>query len=109
LAAHGFNCEELITNIFTAYIAVKDEEFLQLVRLHYFQYEQGQGAGDPDKVMQSMEAHYHKRIIDGTWNPKIDKSDKDRIIALETMIAELEKGSGKNQGQNKGNDSINAK
>jgi hypothetical protein len=54
LAAHGHKCEELINNLFSAYLAVKDEEFLQLVCMYFFQHEQSQEPGDPNKLMQAM-------------------------------------------------------
>jgi hypothetical protein len=39
--------------------------------------------------MLVMEQNYHRRMLEGTWNPKQNKADKERIIALETTISEL--------------------
>jgi hypothetical protein len=89
LAAHSVKCDELIPNLFTSYLTVKDEEFLQLVRMHYFQHEQSNAVGNPTSIMKSIENHYHRRVAEGTWNPVISKTDKERIIALESTIAEL--------------------
>jgi hypothetical protein len=40
-------------------------------------------------MMVAMEQTYHRRSIDGTWNPKQIKTDKERIIALKTTITKL--------------------
>jgi hypothetical protein len=40
--------------------------------------------------MLAMEQNYHRRIMEGTWNPKQVKTDKEQIIALESTIAKLE-------------------
>jgi hypothetical protein len=97
LTAYNYKCEELVPNLFTAYMAFKDDEFLHLVRMHYFQHEQERAEQDEDyaSIMRALENHYHRRLIDGTWNPTITKSDKERIIALETTIADLRADSAK--------------
>jgi hypothetical protein len=89
LAAHGIICSELVTNLFTAYFAVKDDEFLQFVRLHYFQYEQSPNVTNATTLMASVENHYYRRLAENSWHPTISKSDKEKIIALETTIAEM--------------------
>jgi hypothetical protein len=96
LAAHGIQCTELLTNLFSAYNQVQDAEFAQHVRLYYFQYTsasiRGQNVDITREMMLAMEQNYHRRLIEGTWNPKQIKTDKDRIIALESTIAELKAG-----------------
>jgi hypothetical protein len=93
LAAHGIQCTELLTNLFAAYNQVQDAEFAQHVRLYYFNYTSAHLRGQPyditNELMLAMEQNYHRRVIEGTWNPKQLKTDKERIIALETTIAEL--------------------
>jgi hypothetical protein len=40
-------------------------------------------------IMLTMEQSYHRRLIEGTWGPKEVKTDKERIIALESTITEM--------------------
>jgi hypothetical protein len=80
LAAHGITCTELLTNLFTAYNQVQDSEFIQHVNMYYFQYTNdelvGQNRDITKTLMRAMEQHYHRRMADGTWNPKHVKTDK---------------------------------
>jgi hypothetical protein len=39
--------------------------------------------------MTVLKQNYHRRVEEGTWNMKSVKTDKERIIALETTITEL--------------------
>jgi hypothetical protein len=93
LAAHSFTCTELLTFLFTAYSQVQDTEFTQHVNMYYFQYTNdtllGQHPNMTRNLMKAMEQHYHRRVAQGTWNPKQVHTDKERIIALETTIMEL--------------------
>lgn len=108
--AHGVQCPELLTNLFTAYGQVQDPEFEQHVRMYYFQYTnaslRGQEQDLTREMMLAMEQNYHRRVENGTWNPKQLKTDKERIIALETTITELKavnsgtSPSGNNNNQN---------
>jgi hypothetical protein len=103
LAAHGIQCTELLTNLFAAYSQVQDAEFAQHVRLYYFNYTSSHLRGQPqditNELMLAMEQNYHRRVIEGTWNPRQLKTDKERIIALESTIAEL-KSAGNNATSN---------
>jgi hypothetical protein len=98
LAAHGIQCTELLTNLFAAYNQVQDAEFAQHVRLYYFNYTSSNLRGQPqditNELMLAMEQNYHRRVMEGTWNPKQLKTDKERIIALDTTIAELNANKG---------------
>jgi hypothetical protein len=93
LLAHGVQCTELLTNLFFAYGQVQDSEFEQHVRMFFFRYTTADYHGlDTDlsrEMMVVMEQHYHRRVLQGNWNPKQLKTDKERIIALETTITEL--------------------
>jgi hypothetical protein len=95
LNAHGIECTELVTNLFAAYKQVPDNEFLQHVQMYYFQYTSANARGQNQnqdittELMLVMEQTYHRRMDDNTWNLKVVKTDKERIIALESTIAEL--------------------
>jgi hypothetical protein len=93
LLAHGIECTELITNLFSAYKEVPDDEFLHHVQMYYFQYTsanmRGQAQDLTNEIMVVLEQNFHRRMEEGTWNPKNIKTDKERIIALETVITEL--------------------
>jgi hypothetical protein len=89
LAAHGIGCDDLEENLYSAYLSVKDDEFMQLVRISYFKHEQSNEPGNPMKLMKVMENHHHRRLTEGTWNPTIGKTDREKIIALESTIAQM--------------------
>jgi hypothetical protein len=63
LAAHGIQCTELLTNLFSAYNQVQDVEFTQHVRLYYFNYTSAGLRGDnndfTNELMLAMEQNYH--------------------------------------------------
>jgi hypothetical protein len=93
LLAHGIECSELITNLFSAYKEVPYDELLHPVQMYYFQYAsanmRGQAEDLTNEIMTVLEQNYHRRVEEGTWNMKSVKTDKERIIALETTITEL--------------------
>jgi hypothetical protein len=92
--AHGVQFPELLTNLFTAYGQVQDLEFEQHVRMYYFQYTsaslRGQEQDLTREMMLAMEQNYHCRVENGTWNPKQLQTAKERIIASESTITELQ-------------------
>ena len=88
LKAYGERCDELLTNLFKAYKVIKDEEFIQFVRNHEFnQDQQGGIALTPKVLMTSVENHYSKRLVDDTWYPTKVKTEREKIIAMELIIA----------------------
>lgn len=88
LKAYGERCDELLTNLFKAYKVIKDEEVIQFVRNHEFnQDQQGGVALTPKVLMTSVENHYSKRLVDDTWHPVKVKTDREKIIAMELIIA----------------------
>lgn len=93
LLAHGIECSELITNLFSAYKEVRDDEFLHHVQMYYFQYTSANMRGQVDdlsnEIMTVLEQSYHCQMEEVTWNLKMVKTDKERIIALKTTITEL--------------------
>jgi cytochrome c1 len=110
LQAHGIPCTELLTILFLAYNQVQDQEFQQQVRLYCFQYTSASVRGENRDISKEMrlvmEQSYHRRMEEGTWNPKQIKTDKERIIALETTITELKAAPAaeKTNNNNSGND-----
>jgi hypothetical protein len=109
LLAHGIECTELITNLFSAYKEVPDDEFLHHVQMYYFQYTsanmRGQAQDLTNEIMTVLEQTYHRRIEAGTWSPKMVKTDKERIIALETTITELKSAPAARKRNERNNDS----
>jgi hypothetical protein len=90
--AHGVQYLELLTNMFTAYGQVQDQEFEQHVQMYYFQYTsaslRGQEQNLTQEMMLAMEQNYHCRAESSTLNPKHLKTDKEHIIAIESTITE---------------------
>jgi hypothetical protein len=63
LSAHGIECTELITNLFSAFKQVPDNKFLQHAQMYYFQYTsanmRGQNQDITVELMLVMEQTYH--------------------------------------------------
>jgi hypothetical protein len=107
LAAHGERIDELMPNLFKAYKQVHDEEFLQFIRTHEFHWHATTGGVvvTTKTLMTSVDNHYATREKEGSWKPKYVKTYKERIIALETNIEQMNQ----RQGQVKKNAAPNNK
>jgi hypothetical protein len=57
--------------------------------------------------MLVMEQSYHRRLLEGTWNPKLARTDKEQIIALEAKILELASNSPNSEKSEKGDKNAN--
>jgi hypothetical protein len=112
LAAHGERVDELMSNLFKAYKRVQDEEFLQFIRTHEFHWNAQPGGIvlTVKTLMTSVDNHYALRVKEGTWKPKYLKTDKERIVALEANIEQMNRRQVKkapnpnNEGKGKGKD-----
>jgi hypothetical protein len=109
LAAHGEHCDELMANLFKAYKKVNDDDFRQFIQIHAFNWGNQTGGGGltAHTLMTSVDNHYAGRIIDKSWKPRTVKSDKERIIALESTIDIMKKGKNDSPGNNGGNSGNN--
>jgi len=100
LYARGETTQDLLANLFKAYKVAKDKTFVDYIRKKEDQYDEGENV-DVDMLMQQAANKYKTMVQQGTW--AAPSSEEEKIIALETKIKNLQKGSktkakGKGQG-----------
>ena len=102
--ACGERCDELLTNLFKAYEVIRDDEFLMFIWVHEFNYEQtGSSTITAKTIMNSVENHYEKRLIENTWTPKVARADRECIVALpayDALVATVHPSRNNNRNNN---------
>jgi uncharacterized coiled-coil protein SlyX len=90
LEARGETTEDLLVNLFKAYKACGDEEFLTWIRRKEDSYNEGTDI-TPEQLMSLADNKYKTLTESGAWMQK-SKSQK-RIVALAAQVQSLEKSS----------------
>jgi hypothetical protein len=86
LAARGAITTDLLTNLFKAYKAASDAEFVDYIKYHERQYDDGITI-TPDHLMQLALNKYKMRVEQNTWNAPMEEQEKS--IALEARIDKM--------------------
>jgi hypothetical protein len=95
-AAYGANCDELMPNVFWAYLAVEDEKFVRLAER--LQDVWLQAPGTPlNSFMIRTENKYNIRIQMGTW--KAPRKQASEILALKALLQQVKVASPPNAKQ----------
>jgi hypothetical protein len=117
LRARGETTNDLLTNLFKGYRAVKDQSFLRFVERLQDDYNRGQDI-TPETLMEEAENKYKSLVQEDSWK---QPTDQDRqIVALTAQLEKLQKtknikrdgkkDDGDNKkGKNKGNKRNNKK
>ena len=88
LAARGEKTEDLLTNLFRAYLAVSDKTFVQYISRKLEEYEEGAKI-DSTRLMQLADTKFRVLKERGLWNTPSDEEEK--ILALQAEIANQNK------------------
>jgi len=104
LTAKGETTQDLLANLFKAYKAVSDREFISYIRKKEDEYEEGVNI-DTDTLMLQADNKFKIMREAKTWNAP--SPEEEKILALETQIQKLRKekkkpkGEGGKKGENK--------
>ena len=100
LTARGETTQDLLANLFKAYKAVSDREFVSYIRKKEDEYEEGVNV-DTDTLMLQADNKFKIMREAKTWNAP--SPEEEKILALETQIQKLrkEKKKPKNEGGKK--------
>jgi len=88
LTARGETMQDLLANLFKAYKAVTDCEFVTYIRKKEDQYEEGEDI-DTDLLMLQADNKFKTMFEAKTWNAP--SPEEEKILALETQIHKLQK------------------
>jgi hypothetical protein len=94
LAARGAITSDLLSNLFKAYKAVSDSEFVDYIKYQETKYDDGETI-TPERLMHLALNKYKMRLEKGLWNAPT--GDQEKIIALEAQLEKLIKARGKQQ------------
>jgi hypothetical protein len=98
LAARGAITTDLLNNLFKAYKAASDAEFVDYIKYHERQYDDGVTI-TPDHLMHIALNKYKMKLEQNTWNAPTEEQEK--IIALEARIDKLIKARDKQHEKSK--------
>jgi hypothetical protein len=88
LTARGEKTEDLLVNLFTAYMACSDQEFLTWVKEKENQYNEGANFS-PEELMTLADNKYNSLVENGKWMQQSE--DQKRIVALTAQVQSWEK------------------
>jgi len=110
LTARGETTQDLLANLFKAYKAVTDHEFVTYIHKKEDNYEEGVNI-NTNTLMLQVDNKFKTMFQAKTWNAPSPKEEK--ILALETQIQKLQKEKKKKpkqqEGGKKGNDKEGSK
>ena len=98
LTARGERTDDLLVNLFKAYKACGDEEFLRWVKGKEDDYNEGTNFS-PEELMTLADGKYTALQDDGTWLQ--NSSDKKKIVAMAAQIETLKSKSTEKKSDNK--------
>lgn len=88
LQARGETTHDLTTNLFRAYLTVKDRDFKEYIKRKESDYEENNERLEPEKLMNLAENRFKIRKLRGIWNaPSLED---EKIIALEAKLKQME-------------------
>jgi hypothetical protein len=87
LYARGETTHDLLANLFKAYKGASDRNFVEYIRKKEDQYDEGDEI-EANSLMQQAANRYKTMVQQGTW--AAPSEDEEKIIALETMIKDLQ-------------------
>ena len=100
LRARNEETHDLLTNLFSAYSRVDDEEFRKLIRIKESNWLHDEGGDlDAESLMVFAEADYSIRMERGTWRALTE--DQQKIVALQATLKKYEAGKGKGKEKKK--------
>ena len=88
LQARGETTHDLTTNLFRAYLTVKDKDFKEYIKRKESDYEENSERLEPEMLMSFAENRYKIRKLRGIWNAPSPEDEK--IIALEAKLKQME-------------------
>ena len=88
LAARGEYTQDLIANLFKAYLSSSDNEFREYIKMRQEEYDDGHSFSK-EELMNKAANKYKILVQSGKWMAQSE--DEKKIIALEAKIAKLEK------------------
>ena len=100
LQARGETTQDLTTNLFRAYLTVKDKDFKEYIKRKESDYEENNEQLEPQRLMSFAENRFKIRKLRGVWNAPSPEDEK--IIALEAKLKQIEghkSGKGGNQSE----------
>ena len=86
LAARGETTQDLLANLFKAYKAVKDCNFVAYIKKKEDQYEEGEDI-EVDMLMLQASNKYKTMVQVGTWNAP--SPEEEKILALQAQVQKL--------------------
>lgn len=89
LRARGEESNDLLVNLFKAYLSAKDQNFSRYVANKRDSYEEGTLALTAEALMLLVENKYKTMVQSGTWNAP--SAETEQIIALSAQVAALKK------------------
>ncbi len=101
LQARGETTHDLTTNLFRAFLTVKDKDFKEYIKRKESDYEENNERLEPEKLMSLAENRYKIRKLRGIWNAPSPEDEK--IIALEAKLKQLETQADNKTNTSKGN------
>jgi len=108
LKSRGQTTEDLLTNLFKAYLEVPDKAFKSYLQRKKESYEDGDDV-TPDSLMKAADNKYKMLKQENAWNSI--SPDEERILALQAQLKALKKKGNKgvegkkgNKGRQKGNE-----
>jgi hypothetical protein len=112
LYARGETTQDLLANVFKAYKAASDRNFVEYIRKKEDQYDEGEDI-NVDMLMLQASNKYKTMVQQGTW--AAPSSEEEKIIALEAKIKQIQSSQKKSTNSNstqeksKGKDKGNSK
>jgi hypothetical protein len=94
LAARNAITSDLLSNLFKAYKAVSDSEFVDYIKYQETKYDDGE-AITPERLMHLALNKYKMGVEKRLWNAPME--DQEKIIVLEAQLEKLIKARGKQQ------------
>lgn len=91
LSSRKQRSEDVLTNLFKAYLAVNDEDFVQYVKRKESEYEDGVEM-TPQSLMKSADNKYKVLVLKKTW--RAPSQLETEVIALKAELKRSKKGPG---------------
>jgi hypothetical protein len=99
LVSYGHRADELMTNMFLAYAAVEDEDFVSYIKMKKNQWEEGTSTLTLDGLLSNAENHYKMQNQQESWMAPSRKDEE--IMALKALLGNKSGGAKSNDGKKK--------
>ena len=93
LNSRGAHTEDLLANLFKAYQAVADAQFVEYIRKKKDAYDEGEDI-EPETLMHNASMKYTNMVRDKTW--QAPSAAEEKILALEAKLQSLQKTKSRN-------------